>query len=76
MVLTLFAFGGGGAQCALTTVIALKTRKNEKNFFLKVQIKLTLRKSYGSKFFSKRFKTIYGLLYFELKTTYFFRVDP
>ena len=29
MVLTLFALGG--AQCALTAEIALKTQKNEKN---------------------------------------------
>ena len=36
MVLTLFALGG--AQCALTAVIALKTQKNEKKFLKKVQI--------------------------------------
>ena len=29
---------GGGAQCALTAEIALKTQKNEKKNFLKVQI--------------------------------------
>ena len=34
--LTLFALGG--AQCALTAVIALKTQKNEKKFLKKVQI--------------------------------------
>ena len=34
MVLTLFALGG--AQCALTTVIALKTQKNEKKISKKV----------------------------------------
>ena len=36
MTLTLFAFGW--AQCALTAEIALKTQKNEKKFFKKVQI--------------------------------------
>ena len=36
MVLTLFSLGG--AQCALTAVIALKTQKNEKKIFKKVQI--------------------------------------
>ena len=35
MVLTLFALGG--AQCALTAVIALKTQKNEKKISKKVQ---------------------------------------
>ena len=29
---------GGGAQCALLAVIALKTQKNEKKFLKKVQI--------------------------------------
>ena len=36
MVLTLFSLGG--AQCALTAVIALKTQKNEKKNLKKVQI--------------------------------------
>ena len=44
-VLTLFALGGG-AQCALIAVIALKTQKNEKNFLKKVQKK-------GKKFLKK-----------------------
>ena len=34
-------------------------------------------KKYGSKVFSKRFKSIYGLPHFKLKKTpYFVRIDP
>ena len=33
-------------------------------------------KNTDAKFFSNRFKSIYGLPYFKLKTPYFVRVDP
>ena len=35
-----------------------------------------IAKNMGPKFFSKRFKSIYGLPGFKLKTPYFVRVDP
>ena len=45
-LLTIFSFGG--AQCALTAVIALKTQKNEKKFLKKFKFETVTTRLYKS----------------------------
>ena len=76
--LTLFSFVLGG-MCPHRSNCAINTEKRKKNL-IKGTNKITLRKIQKLRiqnFFSKRFKSIYGLPYFELKKTpYFVLVYP